>query len=204
MEDKEIINGFLNNPPNPPLERGCRGDEHGSTGSPCSHSKRPELVEGSKDARFRDRGQTIIETVLVLTLLFIVLFVIVEFSRAWYLKNSLNNAVRVGARFAAVEADIETELAGVEKAGTENCAGEEGNDKVFCEVFASPGVPDGTFAYLIVNTNEGATNDLDAGDIIVVIANSTFETIVPGLLSGFISESMVVSTDATMRFELDL
>ncbi len=43
-----------------------------------------------------------IETALVLLLLLVILIGIAEFARAWYTKNSLKNAVRQGARVAAV------------------------------------------------------------------------------------------------------
>ncbi len=48
------------------------------------------------------KGQTLIETALVLLLLLIILIGIAEFARAWYTKNSLKNAARQGARVAAV------------------------------------------------------------------------------------------------------
>jgi hypothetical protein len=48
------------------------------------------------------KGQTLIETALVLFLILLILLGITEFSRAWYTKNSLKNAVRQGARVAAV------------------------------------------------------------------------------------------------------
>lgn len=48
------------------------------------------------------KGQTLIETALILFLLLVILLGITEFSRAWFLKNSFKNAVRQGARVAAV------------------------------------------------------------------------------------------------------
>jgi Flp pilus assembly protein TadG len=55
------------------------------------------------DTKDKEIGQTLIETVFVLALLLILIFGIAEFARAWYLKNSLNNASRVGARVAIVQ-----------------------------------------------------------------------------------------------------
>src|SRR4030065_2260820 len=50
----------------------------------------------------KQEGQTIIETALILVFLLFVLFGITEFARAWYMKNSLKNAARQGARVAVV------------------------------------------------------------------------------------------------------
>jgi Flp pilus assembly protein TadG len=47
-------------------------------------------------------GQAAIEFALVLPLLLLVLFVIVEFGRAWNAANDLNQVAADGARFAAV------------------------------------------------------------------------------------------------------
>lgn len=47
-------------------------------------------------------GQTLIETALVLFLILLILLGITEFSRAWYTKNSIKNAVRQGVRVAVV------------------------------------------------------------------------------------------------------
>jgi len=51
-------------------------------------------------------GQTLIETALILFLILLILLGISEFSRAWFVKNSLKNAARSGARVAVVTPDI--------------------------------------------------------------------------------------------------
>jgi len=48
------------------------------------------------------KGQTLVETALILPILLILVLGIVEFGRAMYIKNTLNNAARAGARAAAV------------------------------------------------------------------------------------------------------
>jgi hypothetical protein len=50
----------------------------------------------------KQTGQTLIETALILFLLLLILLGITEFARAWFVKNTLKNAVRQGARVAAV------------------------------------------------------------------------------------------------------
>ena len=48
------------------------------------------------------KGQTLIETAVVLLILLIIVLGLAEFARAWFLKSSLKNAVRQGARVAVV------------------------------------------------------------------------------------------------------
>jgi len=54
----------------------------------------------------RQQGQTLIETALVLFLILMILLGIAEFSRAWFIKNSLKNAARTGARIAVVTPNL--------------------------------------------------------------------------------------------------
>ncbi|RII27808.1 MAG: hypothetical protein CXR31_06160 [Geobacter sp.] len=48
------------------------------------------------------KGQTIVETAIILPILLILVLGIFEFGRAMYVKNTLNNAARAGARAAVV------------------------------------------------------------------------------------------------------
>jgi len=50
----------------------------------------------------QQKGQTLIETAFILIVILLILLGISEFSRAWFVKNTLKNAVRQGARVAAV------------------------------------------------------------------------------------------------------
>lgn len=52
------------------------------------------------------KGQALIETALILPLLLFIFIGIFEFGRAWYIKNTLNNAARIGARTAIVQANL--------------------------------------------------------------------------------------------------
>ena len=48
------------------------------------------------------KGQTIVETAIILPILLVLVLGIIEFGRAMYVKNTLNNAARAGARAAVV------------------------------------------------------------------------------------------------------
>ena len=48
------------------------------------------------------KGQALIETALSIFILFLLVFGIIEFGRAMFVKNMLNNAARAGARTAVV------------------------------------------------------------------------------------------------------
>lgn len=61
-----------------------------------------------KSLIFKNKGQSMVETILVLPLLLFLIFGIIEFGRVYYTYVMLSNAVREGARYAAVrETDIE-------------------------------------------------------------------------------------------------
>jgi len=52
------------------------------------------------------KGQVLVETAIVLPLLFVLFFGLVDFGRAMYTKNTLCNAARSGARAAAVTSNL--------------------------------------------------------------------------------------------------
>jgi Flp pilus assembly protein TadG len=56
----------------------------------------------------RDDGTAMVEFAIIAPLLFVLLFGIVDFGRAFFLMNSLTAAVREGARLAAVQDDPTT------------------------------------------------------------------------------------------------
>lgn len=53
-----------------------------------------------------DKGQVLVETALLVPLLFVLIFAIAEFGRAIHTKSTLSNAARAGARAAAVTANL--------------------------------------------------------------------------------------------------
>ena len=50
----------------------------------------------------REAGQTLVETAIVLAIFLALGFAVVEFGRAWFYSNHLNNSVRAAARYGAV------------------------------------------------------------------------------------------------------
>lgn len=126
----------------------------------------------------RERGQTLIETMFVIVLLLIMIFAIAEFARGWYLKNSLNNAARIGARFAAVDPVI--------------TAGDNNDPEITGKVITQPGVPPGSVV------NVALTGDTVTVTVKILFPNgfSYFGGFIPGL--GDITE---LSSSAAMRYE---
>src|SRR6476659_5908634 len=59
-------------------------------------------VGSGRPRRARDRGQSMVEFVLVLPVLLVVLLFAVDFGRAFYSWVILQNAARIGANFAAL------------------------------------------------------------------------------------------------------
>lgn len=129
----------------------------------------------------KEKGQTLIETVFVIMLLLILIFGIAEFARGWYVKNSLNNAARIGARFAAVEPDLQIDDPDV-------------RDKV---LFQSPGVPR---AGVPANSDVAVRINGDTVTVTVTASYadgfSVFGTLIPGL-----ADITELSSSAAMRYE---
>lgn len=138
-------------------------------------------------------GQTVIETILWLLFILLIIFFIVEGARAWYLKNSLNNAVRVAVRRAVVEPNLSPLL-------ITNAACPSSN-YIVNTVCASSGVPNSNETKVTVQLlppDVGVAGP-SPGDIISVKAVTKFESIVPRLLPMFSGIDVVSS--AAMRYE---
>ncbi|MEE9614797.1 MAG: TadE/TadG family type IV pilus assembly protein [Thermodesulfobacteriota bacterium] len=147
-------------------------------------------------------GQTLIETVFVLLLILIILFAIAEFARGWYLKNSLNNAARIGARVAVVDGALVEDLVGT------LCP--SASTKTLETVCAAPGVPSGATVTVDIRVpgglpGSGSTPPV-AGEVVTVSILVSFTsstsgvfTVVPNLFPGLDMASM--SSEASMRYE---
>lgn len=72
------------------------------------------LVKLGHHNESEEAGQTFVETVFMLAFLLMLVFFISEVAVLWFVENSLNNAARVGARFAAVQPDLEDNIAVVQ------------------------------------------------------------------------------------------
>lgn len=165
--------------------------------------KKKGSILNSKAEKYWQKGQAIIETVLVLLLLFIFFFGIAEVARAWWLKNQLNNAARVGVRVAVVTPAITTQ-----PNVTWNNTGSAANQPVFSAIWNS--ITTGalknsdTTATLTVNDDNGVTG-LNSGDTIEVTVQGKFTSIVPKLnfplsFIPFI-HNKIMTTSTKMRYE---
>jgi Flp pilus assembly protein TadG len=135
-----------------------------------------------------DSGQTIIESVFMVIFLLILFFLIAEFARAWYLKNSLNNAVRVAVRVAAVTQDLTLPIEG-------NC--NSLSNPITDKVCDATGIPDDERTTVGVFLTEDVDPDnLSSGDTITVEARTDFS----GIALGFVLPDFAASS-ASMRYE---
>ncbi len=135
----------------------------------------------------RGRGQTVIETVLMLMFLLLLFFLIAEFARAWYLKNSLNNAARVGVRVAVVTPNLS-------EISETTCPG---SGPVLDAVCSSPGLTDTTV--VTVTIDPPAAPYASSGDTVTVSLSADFTTFADYLLGPFVPEE--VFSEASMRYE---
>lgn len=91
------------------------------------------------------RGQALVETALVLVLLLVIFLGISEFARAWYVKNSLKNAVRAGARVSAVTPTPFLNLSFMcTSAIIDSCSTTPPGDPIERAVCCQPGMPKAT------------------------------------------------------------
>jgi Flp pilus assembly protein TadG len=133
------------------------------------------------------KGQTAIETVLLVGILIFLLLGIAEFSRAWWLKNQLNNAARVGARCASVQKPWD--VSAIQTCTKNSITTASIRNSSTVTVTSSPDNPPVT----------------GAGDIITVGVTASFTTIVPNLHSLIPGMGQIFPTtlhsEASMRYE---
>jgi Flp pilus assembly protein TadG len=146
----------------------------------------------------KQKGQTLIETAFMLSLLLTILLGISEFARAWYAKNSLKNGVRQGARVAAVTSPL-TEFSNFTCPDRETSCPPPLANVVQNAVCCQPGISEGTTVSLTINDDD-VSGGLNAGDTITVNASSSFEYVVGGSPWPW-PDSADLTTSASMRYE---
>jgi len=142
-----------------------------------------------------EKGQTVIETALMMIFLLVLFFGMAEIARAWWLKNQLNNAARVAVRVAIVTPTLSS------IGSPEPCTSPSSAVAV-------------TACNSITNTalHDSATVDLDVGhsgnaipgDTVKVTVTGDFVSVVPnlaGLSFGLFPTSLNMTSDASMRYE---
>jgi len=158
----------------------------------------------------KQKGQTIIETALILVLLLFILFGISEFARAWYMKNSLKNAVRQGVRVGVVSPDIAPTTTIVYS----NCAGNPcpsasvvNNAYIIDAVCCPSGVQNRTFGdpaggtgVSISYTDDDGSTGFSTGDTVTVTAQTNFQSVVSSRFWPWL-QNITITTDASMRYE---
>lgn len=132
------------------------------------------------------KGQTLIETALMLLFLLTILLMVTEFARAWFTKNSLKNAVRQGARVAVVTTPPIANF-------SLTCP--NSNNVVISSVCSQPGVPAGTNVTLNCSATPCTSNST-----VTVTATTTFTYVVGG--SPWLwPKTQNLRTNASMRYE---
>ena len=155
------------------------------------------------------KGQTIVETAIILPILLILVLGIFEFGRAMYIKNTLNNAARAGARAAVVLPRNSTGTpeglvypSATVTALSSNCNYEAGTAnryvyKTVCESLYS-GIPRNQISVTVAINDLDSNGALSSGDAVTVTVSwSTFET----LISKIIPMGNGLSGEASMRYE---
>ena len=147
----------------------------------------------------KNKGQALIETALVLMLLLIIIFGIAEFSRAWYVRNSLKNAVRSGARLAVVTCGVSS-VSNVACPGADcNVASSVNNSAIIGAVCCSLGDQTRNVTTVTIETTAHDPSGLTADDI-KVSGSTTFTFVLGGGIWPW-AKSTTITTDATMRHE---
>ena len=156
-----------------------------------------------------NNGQTLIETAIALFVLLMILIGIAEYSRAWYRKSSVKNAVRQGARVAVVTTHI-TSLSptpcGVTCPAPAPDPNNNNDSVILAVVCCSTGVVNDSTSEVRIDITytDGSgvhdrSGDAQSGDAVKVSSTTAFSTIVPRLFGSLIPTQL--SADATMRYE---
>lgn len=157
----------------------------------------------------KEKGQTVIETALMIIFLFVLIFGITELARAWWLKNQLNNAARVGVRVAIVTPSLTLVTANCSWGST--CTTSSANQAVIracasitnqnlCAGAGSSPVP----ASVTVELVPPDSTSVSPGDTIRVTVTGEFVSVVPnlaGLSFGLFPGQLTMNTSASMRYE---
>jgi len=171
----------------------------------------------------RQKGQTLIETAIILVLLLLIVFGITEFARAWFTKNSLKNAARQGARVAAVTSQLNLPITPFACNDITVCPN---SDVIINATCCQPGVPMKANPQCTYNTtvtlccgsncpeppnalpNPNTCDAVVANDPVKVRIQSNFCFAIGGHRLTFLGmniwpwpQSMPFSTEATMRYE---
>jgi Flp pilus assembly protein TadG len=157
----------------------------------------------------KNKGQALIETALVLMLLLIILFGIAEFSRAWYVRNSLKNAVRSGARLAVVTCGVSNvsnvacpascPAPATTPADCNDTGSSANNSAIIGTVCCSLGDQTRNVTTVTIATTAHDPSGLTADDI-KVSGSTTFTFVLGGGIWPW-AKSTTITTDATMRHE---
>jgi len=159
----------------------------------------------------KELGQTLIETVFVLALLLLLILGIAEFARAWYVKNSINNAARIGARVGVVTPDLAAETdtlcsAPVSAVATAVCNSLSVPAAALADIKVSvcAGLIDPTTGVCTTDVSKGSDPDaLDAGDTVTVRVKIDYLTgFSPFSLLPWLKSLTSLSSQASMRYEL--
>ena len=122
--------------------------------------------------RFNNNGQALVEFAIILPLLMLLVFGIIEFGRFLYLKNSVTNAAREGARLAAVTKPYDAAT-------------------VTNYVISLPDMNNATVT---------APATASFGNPVVVIVSKPFRSVVPDIIPQF-KNLTSIRASATMRYE---
>lgn len=159
------------------------------------------------------KGQALVEMALAIFVLLLLILGIVEFGRAMYTKNTMNNSARAGARQAVVTPGL-TEATDV--ALNSNCnygPSPSGNDIVYQKICDSivAGINPKTDIFVTIDDLDTPTPPIITNHAIKVtvrfgnptVSSSGFQMIVPGfatIFPGFNITNVLIG-EATMRYE---
>ena len=133
----------------------------------------------------RERGQTVIEFALLAPVIFVLLFMIVDFGLALDRRITLQHAVREGARYAAV-------------AGSNDCG------KILEKTLAQA---QGIDATVTVSYDADPGDPARLGDTVTVSAQFTYEPKITNSIAGLLgvtAPSMVMTPSASSRLEREV
>jgi Flp pilus assembly protein TadG len=135
------------------------------------------------------RGAAIVEFAVVLPIMLMLVFGIIDFGVVLHNRGLVGNGAREGARVGAVNPSVAAITTAARNASNISPA----TDVTVTATCAKPGGGACTF------NNTNGTDEIDAGDTVVVNVRYTYNFITP--IATMFRPSMVVESTARMRFE---
>ena len=160
----------------------------------------PRFAAPSRRVRARSRGQSLVELAIVAPVLILILLVAIDFGRGFYSWVILQNAARIGANYAGLNAQgWKTNPDDAAITAEYELRIEEDVDRALCDAPGTPPAP--VFTDSPADTSSGGQTpdtSYDVGDSVKVSLNCVFHPLTP-VISAILSSNIDLGASSEFR-----